>query len=802
MNTQSSEGVNIYEQRNCLNQLDEEIERTIRELNSLNSQTMHQARQIQKKITNPKRVSPNQSFSLNAKASPNTSFTDSLDYRDMRNNPKNTKSGHLQLSPGDLIPRDDPLKELGYGSPDHQLMTDPKEYPVQQEEDFNQTIVLSQPFNSRPQSNDPKKQKNLGLVQKSSPPRRQLCGSTQNTRESTYNSQAPLKESSILNTSHSRKSLQNLMEYHKLSNLDIPREKIHGQSRPEQYFGYQNNLRRKSGNQLERSPSASSVPNNSVVERLMQFGRQKEERLKMMKNGEVQKRLPYNKNSRSRVSRSYMMGEDSSTEHRSATPSGSNQMLDEQAQSITNFSTSLKRNSVGSAEMVKQQIDQAGGSQSELKSKSIQQLDKEDVFYELYKEGYGVIPEASEIAENATTKGELQNMINNMKDRIQRDQSPNERGLTKSKSQTKVTYDTKVSYGTLTKYKHVEPRYLNPTRDASKSPVGHGEPEEKAKPQFRPQLSKKSLEIASRLENSFQRLVDTSITKSKENKKKLIKQIDNEHSFQPKINKLSKALDERFRANVFNGDELHRWDQLYLMKEKYNMDREARQRQKEEEEANNKECTFHPQISTNSNRMYRDDSAGFAERASNWKKNKERRLDKEREYRFDKEMENCTFQPEVNEISQRFRNSSFTGSSNNLNDISNLSIRGIDQHFEKIDKANRMKKELEARQERFTGKTWKSQITVPKEFLFHKREEPYGNYVRENIYAQAGEPLESKISKQVLFMERGRDHSPQATRQRESFNDSWVGQHEITMQQHTFEDAVVRLHYELQRMEI
>lgn len=30
MNTQSSESVNIYEQRNCLNQLDEEIEKTIR----------------------------------------------------------------------------------------------------------------------------------------------------------------------------------------------------------------------------------------------------------------------------------------------------------------------------------------------------------------------------------------------------------------------------------------------------------------------------------------------------------------------------------------------------------------------------------------------------------------------------------------------------------------------------------------------------------------------------------------------------------------------------------------------------
>jgi len=500
MNTQSSEGVNIYEQRNCLNQLDEEIERTIRELNSLNSQTMHQARQIQKKIVNPKLVSPNQSFSLNAKASPNTSFTDSLDYRDVRNNPKNTKSGHLQLSPGDLIPRDDPLKELGYASPDHQLMTDPKEYPFQQEEDFNQRIVLAQPFNFGSQNNDPKKlPKNGGFVQKGSPPRRQLCASTQNTRESTYNSQAPLRDTSNLNTSQSRKSLQNLMEYHKLSNLDIPKEKIHGHSRPDQYFGYQNNLRRKSGNQLERSPSASSVPSNSVVERLMQFGRQKEERLRMMRDGEVQKRVPYhNKNSRAKVSKSFMMGEDSSTEHRSVTLSGSNQMLDEQAQSVT-----IKRNSVGSAEMIKQQIDQAGGSQSELKPpKSIQQLDKEDIFYELYKEGYGAIPEASEIAENATTKGELQNMINNMKGRIQRDQSPSNvssRGLTKSKSQTKVTYDTKVSYGTLTKYKHVEPRYLNPARDTSKSPAGHQEPEEKPKPLFRPQLSKKSLEIASRL---------------------------------------------------------------------------------------------------------------------------------------------------------------------------------------------------------------------------------------------------------------------------------------------------------------
>ncbi len=76
----------------------------------------------------------------------------------------------------------------------------------------------------------------------------------------------------------------------------------------------------------------------------------------------------------------------------------------------------------------------------------------------------------------------------------------------------------------------------------------------------------------------------------------------------------------------------------------------------------------------------------------------------------------------------------------------------------------------------FKGKNWKSQITVPKEFLFHKREEPYGNYVRENIYGNTGESLEEKISKKVLFMERGRDLSPQAPppRQRVRINLSFI----------------------------
>jgi hypothetical protein len=53
----------------------------------------------------------------------------------------------------------------------------------------------------------------------------------------------------------------------------------------------------------------------------------------------------------------------------------------------------------------------------------------------------------------------------------------------------------------------------------------------------------------------------------KENKKKIIKEVESEYTFKPKINKISEHLDEHFKQSVFGGDQLHRWDQLYLMVE-------------------------------------------------------------------------------------------------------------------------------------------------------------------------------------------------------------------------------------------
>ena len=62
----------------------------------------------------------------------------------------------------------------------------------------------------------------------------------------------------------------------------------------------------------------------------------------------------------------------------------------------------------------------------------------------------------------------------------------------------------------------------------------------------------------------------------------------------------------------------------------------------------------------------------------------------------------------------------------------------------------------------FLGKTWKSKITVPKEFHFHKREAPQGLYQRTNSHSRLNiSSTEEKIQRNVLFLDRGKTISPQ-----------------------------------------
>jgi hypothetical protein len=60
--------------------------------------------------------------------------------------------------------------------------------------------------------------------------------------------------------------------------------------------------------------------------------------------------------------------------------------------------------------------------------------------------------------------------------------------------------------------------------------------------------------------------MNTNIHKIKETKKaELMEKAETELLFRPKINRVSQILDDHFKQQLFGDDQLHRWDQLYLM---------------------------------------------------------------------------------------------------------------------------------------------------------------------------------------------------------------------------------------------
>ena len=70
-------------------------------------------------------LSPAPSYSRAPKNALDTSLTDSLD-RDQFRGHKASNQGYLQLSPVDLIPKEDPLEEMGYNVTDHELQDPPR----------------------------------------------------------------------------------------------------------------------------------------------------------------------------------------------------------------------------------------------------------------------------------------------------------------------------------------------------------------------------------------------------------------------------------------------------------------------------------------------------------------------------------------------------------------------------------------------------------------------------------------------------------------------------------------------------
>jgi hypothetical protein len=99
----------------------------------------------------------------------------------------------------------------------------------------------------------------------------------------------------------------------------------------------------------------------------------------------------------------------------------------------------------------------------------------------------------------------------------------------------------------------------------------------------------------------------------------------------------------------------------------------------------------------------------------------------------------------------------------NLLDNSQVTIRGLDQHFERVDMANRKKRELEGRMKKNNGDKWKHQITIPQEFNFQIANRPSVNdisYSSNNYHspikgsAMYHDKSQDKIERNLVWVEK------------------------------------------------
>lgn len=94
-------------------------------------------------------------------------------------------------------------------------------------------------------------------------------------------------------------------------------------------------------------------------------------------------------------------------------------------------------------------------------------------------------------------------------------------------------------------------------------------------------------------------------------------------------------------------------------------------------------------------------------------------------------------------------------------DNSNVAVRGLDQHFERVDLANRKKKALEERQNKYNGDNWKYKITIPQEFNFQLGNRPQDTSFTSNNHSpirrnqSVVEKSIDKIEKNVVWVEKG-----------------------------------------------
>jgi len=255
-------------------------------------------------------------------------------------------------------------------------------------------------------------------------------------------------------------------------------------------------------------------------------------------------------------------------------------------------------------------------------------------------------------------------------------------------------------------------------------------------------------------------------------------------TFKPQINKNSQKLDENFKANMFNGDQLHRWDQLFLLQNRSKLEKQMKKLEQERKDLEQDQCTFTPKLCKASYNINREHYGDISDRLHVWAKQKEQRLGRERDMHTERELDACTFKPSIKrDVSAPGDNKIKHSLSTNTLQHCPWMIKGVENHFERIELAKRKQLEKEATFNKNTARNqWKPQITIPKEFRL---------LTDPNSPNRSMTP--SKMQQQVVWFPQQRNKST---------NNLWEHEGMDRSVNLDFGQAISQLHHELHNLDL
>ncbi|CAG9320409.1 unnamed protein product [Blepharisma stoltei] len=203
------------------------------------------------------------------------------------------------------------------------------------------------------------------------------------------------------------------------------------------------------------------------------------------------------------------------------------------------------------------------------------------------------------------------------------------------------------------------------SKSSSKSPLRDKSPLKESSSSFQPQLSKKSMVIAKKLGSAKERLLTQPAREATNNTESL--------TFKPEINKKSAKIANKLTTP----SKQNRWEALYLQGHEQKIKLEKIRKEAEESKKEDKECTFKPSITPTKERP---DKSSTIDRLLSWGKVKEQKIKQKRDDDLEKDLEGCTFTPQINDLKYFIEE-----------DIS--SLRGVSKFLDRQHAARRLKEE-------------------------------------------------------------------------------------------------------------